>query len=209
MLTDSHGNEVELVGESALSTLRDELEQEDWSVNVLAEAEKIARQYGVAPTQPQRDELCRALQLAEIEALSRALSIHKGAIPEPVSVLNARAVDPITAVVRARPLLAPKKGKGIRVSEAASAYFADRNRQHRSAWTGQTTNQSRATLRMLAEFKAPGDVYGIDNEGKNCMIVHERKAEGTCVRSTFGDWSCTMMEAVHPDEWAHDQPPPR
>lgn len=30
--------------------------------------------------------------------------------------------------------------------------FSDRNRQRRSAWTGQTVNQSRATLRMFAEF---------------------------------------------------------
>src|SRR6202021_2032008 len=75
-----------------------------------------------------------------------------GTVPEPITVLNARAVDRLTAAVRARPLLAPKKGKGIRVGEATDAYFADRNRQRRSALTGQTVNQSRATLRMFAEF---------------------------------------------------------
>jgi len=116
------------------------------------EADKVARQYGATLTEAQRGELCHALQLAEIEALSRALSIHKGAVPEPISVLNARAVDPLTAAVAPRPLLAPRQGKGIRVNEATDAYFADRNRQRRSAWTGQTVNQSRATLRMFAEF---------------------------------------------------------
>ena len=152
MLTDANGNDLELAGDSVLATLREELEQEDWSSGAVKEAGKIATQYGVAPTKAQRDELCRALHLAEIEALSRALSIHAGTVPEPITVLNARAVDPLTAAVRARPLLPPKKGKGIRVSEATDAYFADRNRQHRSALTGQTVNQSRATLRMLAEF---------------------------------------------------------
>lgn len=57
--------------------------------------------------------------------------------------------------------------------------------------------------------KIAGDAYSVETQGKNCMIVHERKAEGSCVRSTFGDWSCTMIDLVHPDEWAHDQPPPR
>jgi hypothetical protein len=68
-----------------------------------------------------------------MEALSRALSIHKGAVPDPISVLNTRAVDPLTAAVRSRPLLTPKQSKGIRVSEATDAYFADRNRQSRKA----------------------------------------------------------------------------
>jgi hypothetical protein len=57
--------------------------------------------------------------------------------------------------------------------------------------------------------KRPGDVYGIDNEGKNCMVVHERKASGSCIRTSFGDWTCSMIELVHPDEWVSNQPPPR
>jgi hypothetical protein len=153
MLTDTSGNDLELAGDSVLATLREELELEDWSASVVKEADKIAGEYGITATQAQRDKLRRALQLAEIEAPSRALSIHKGAVPQPISVLNARAVDPLTAAVRARPLLAPRRGDGIRVSEATNEYFADRNRQRRSAWTGQTVNQSRATLWMFAEFK--------------------------------------------------------
>jgi len=152
MLTDVNGNDLELAGDSVLATLREELEQEDWSSSAVREADKIARQYGVTPIKSQRDELCRALQLAEIEALSRALSIHKGGVPEPISVLNARAVDPLTAIVSPRALLAPRQGEGVRVSEAAKSYFADRNRQRSSALTGQTTNQSRATLRLFSEF---------------------------------------------------------
>ena len=127
MLTDAHGNDLELAGDSALTTLREELEEEVWSASAVQEADKIARQYGATLTEAQRGELCHALQLAEIEALSRALSIHKGAVPEPISVLNARAVDPLTAAVAPRPLLAPRQGKGIRVNEATEAYFADRN----------------------------------------------------------------------------------
>ena len=57
--------------------------------------------------------------------------------------------------------------------------------------------------------KIPGDVYSADNTGKNCTVVHERKATGSCIRTTFGDWTCSMMEAVHPDEWVSNQPPPR
>jgi hypothetical protein len=111
MLTDANGTELELAGDSVLATLREELEQEDWSASVVQEADKIARQYGVTLAENQSNELCRALQLAEIEALSRALLIHKGAVPDPISVLNARAVDPLTAVVAPRPLLAPRQSQ--------------------------------------------------------------------------------------------------
>ena len=112
MLKDANGTELELAGDSVLATLREELEQEDWSASVVQEADSVARQYGAALAQSQRDELCRALQLAEIEALSRALSIHKGAVPEPVSVLNARAVDPLTATVAHAPYSRRSKAKG-------------------------------------------------------------------------------------------------
>ena len=57
--------------------------------------------------------------------------------------------------------------------------------------------------------KIAGNVYSLDNTGKNCTVVHERKATGSCIRTTFGDWTCTMMEAVHPDEWVSNQSPPR
>lgn len=152
MLTDANGNELGLWGDNALAILLDELEQKDWSASVVEEADKLARQYGVALAQAQREELCCALQSAEVQALSRMLAIHRGDVPEPIHILNARAVDPLTADVAPRPVLAPRQGKGMRVSEAAEAYLDHRNRQRRSALTGQTTNQSRATLRMFAEF---------------------------------------------------------
>ncbi|HEX4028094.1 MAG TPA: DUF6538 domain-containing protein, partial [Rhizomicrobium sp.] len=64
MLTDTSGNDLELAGDSVLATLREELEQEDWSASAVQESHKIASAYGVTPTQTQLDELCRALQLA-------------------------------------------------------------------------------------------------------------------------------------------------
>jgi len=53
-----------------------------------------------------------------------------------------------------------------------------------------------------------GDAYSVDNEGKNCVVEHERNATGSCIRTTFGDWTCRMGEAVHPDQWVSNQPPP-
>lgn len=152
VLQDGFGNELGLAGDDALLELSAALGNEDWPHTVLAEAESVARSYGVELTAAQHRELCRALLLAEIEALSRAIAIHKGQVPEPVSVLNARAVDPLTAVVRPRLRLAPRQGKGIRVSEAAEAYIAHRNRERRGAWTGQTNGQARTTFRLFTEF---------------------------------------------------------
>jgi len=59
MLTDTNGSDPELAGDMVLTTLREELEQEDWSASVMQEADKIARQYGATLTESQRDELCR------------------------------------------------------------------------------------------------------------------------------------------------------
>jgi len=152
MATDNFGNEMGLYGEMALAILHRDMEAEDWSGFAIQEADKIARSYGTALSQTQHQELCRALHLAETEALSRVLAIHGGAVPEPVGTLNAKAVDPLTAAIRPRNRLSLKQGKGIRVSEASEAYIASRNRERRGAWTGQTRGQVRTTFRLFKEF---------------------------------------------------------
>jgi integrase len=152
VIADDEGISVGLEGQSVLWILQDALANEDWPDSVQQEAALIARRYGVSLSDTQRSELSRALLLAEIEALSRPLAIHRGAIPEPLAVLNAHAVDPLTAKVPPPTRLAPKQGSAIRVDEAAAAYIADRNRERRGAWTGQTLNQFQTTLRFFGEF---------------------------------------------------------
>lgn len=147
-LEDNMGNPLGLAGERVLGDLRDDLEQEDWSANVCAEAKEIARRYGTSP----QKELYRALQRAEIEALSRALAVHQGAIPEPVQVLNSKAVDPVTAALRPVTRLSPIDGPGLRVKEAADGFIAERNRLQEDAWTAQTLHQARATFRFFDQF---------------------------------------------------------
>jgi hypothetical protein len=151
--TDSDGDDLGPGGDGILWTLQEALDEENWPDNIEREAGEIVRRYGATLTDAQRTELHRTLLVAQIEALSRTLSIHKGQVPEPLSVLNARAVDPFTATVQPRAQLAPKQGKAIRVSEAAKAYIADRNRDRSTAWTGQTLNQAQtrpcAYLRSL------------------------------------------------------------
>lgn len=46
------------------------------------------------------------------------------------------------------------------------------------------------------------------NEGKNCTIFEEPKATGTCYRTTFGDWSCNMMD-LRGKQISNQPPPPR
>ena len=73
VMTNSFGTNYKLGGDAALlvSTLCRELGNDDWSTIVLKEAEVIAADYGIEMTPAQHEELCRALQKAEIEALSR------------------------------------------------------------------------------------------------------------------------------------------
>jgi len=158
-MTDTLGNNLGLAGDAALLTMCQALGDQDWPVSVLTEATCVAKNYGVELSGPQRDELCRALLLAEIEALSRAIAIHNGEVPEPVSALNARAVDPITAAVRQRPRLSPKQGKGIRLSEAAEAYIVHRSRERH--WTEQTKGQARTTFRLFGEFSRDAPLAAI------------------------------------------------
>lgn len=75
-ITDDFGNVVGFGGKDALATLREALQEQDWTSNVREEAERVAQRYGVTLTKSQLAELCGALQRAEIEAYSRAIAIH-------------------------------------------------------------------------------------------------------------------------------------
>jgi integrase len=148
---DALGNEMQPLAERALFELHAMQQEEDWPPLIEQAAEKIAKQYGTTLGPTQRDELCRALLHGEIEAHSRVIGAKNSEILKPVSVLNARAVDPITAEVARPKGPSPKKGTALRVSEAAATYLADRNREKKSRWTEQTRNQAETTLRLFAD----------------------------------------------------------
>ncbi len=158
---DALGNEMQPLAERALFELHAMQQEEDWPPLIEQTAENIAKQYGATLGPKQREELCRALLHAEIEAHSRALGVHNGEILKPVSVLNARAIDPITAEVARPKRPSPKKGNALRVSEAAAAYVADRNREKRSGWTAQTRNQAETTLRLFADATRDAQIDAI------------------------------------------------
>ena len=151
-IPDYMGREMPTYGELALLELYQLAEDEDWPVSVEREANRIAKQYGTTLTDAQQQELCVVLLRAEIQAVSRAVAAYNGEIPEPETILNPRAMDPITGEVQLPSRLSPRKGKGLRIKEAAAAYIADRNRQRGSAWTAQTLGQAETTLRLFAEF---------------------------------------------------------
>jgi integrase len=149
---DEFGGELPPDGELALFELCKLAEDEDWPAGIDREADAIARRYGTTLTAEQRKELCSALLRAEIQAVQRALAAHNGDAQEPVPVLNGHAIDPLTAEVALPARLPHRKGKGLRVSEAAKFYVAKRNRDKKNAWTGQTRKQAQATLRLFADF---------------------------------------------------------
>ena len=98
----ARGDAVLPAAELALFELYEMQENGDWPPVVEQAADRIATKYGVKLGPTQREELCQALHHAEIEAHTRVLGAYRGELLEPVSVLNARAIDPITAKV-ARP----------------------------------------------------------------------------------------------------------
>lgn len=161
---DEFGGELPSGGESALFELYKLQEDEEWPAGIDQEADAIARRYGTTLTAEQRKELCSALLRAEIQAVQRALAAHNGEAQEPVPVLNGRAIDPLTAEVALPALLPVRKGKGLRVSEAAKAYVAERNRQQKKAWTGQTLKQAQVTLRLFTDFTRDAPLTSIDRE---------------------------------------------
>lgn len=46
----------------------------------------------------------------------------------------------------------------------------------------------------------------LENTGKNCALWHETHATGYCLRTNFGDWSCTMSDLDA--QQVPGQPPP-
>lgn len=158
---DALGNEMQPLAERALFELYAMQQEEHWPPMVEQAAEKIAKQYGATFGASQREEVCRALLHAEIQAHARVLGAHSGEVPKPVSVLNARAVDPITAEVAHPTRPSPKKCNALRVSEAAAAYIADRNREKRSGWTAQTRGQAETTFRLFADSTRDAQIDAI------------------------------------------------
>jgi hypothetical protein len=61
----------------------------------------------------------------------------------------------------------------------------------------------------LSKYTNKGTVYDTDNTGKNCVISPIRQAQGTCYRTTFGDWLCHLNENSETSMNKLDQPPPR
>ena len=61
----------------------------------------------------------------------------------------------------------------------------------------------------LSKFTNTGTVYDTDNTGKNCVITPIRQAQGTCYRTTFGDWLCHLNEGGDSSTDKRNQPPPR
>lgn len=149
---DYFGRDIPAGGEIALLELYQLLEDEDWPDSIEREADKIARRYGTSFTAEQRQECCHALLRAEIQAVSRAMAAHNSEFVTPISVLNARAIDPITAEVQLPNRLPSRKGKGLRIKEATVAYIAHQTRNGDNTWTEQTRGQVETTLRLFADF---------------------------------------------------------
>jgi hypothetical protein len=61
----------------------------------------------------------------------------------------------------------------------------------------------------LSKFTNKGTVYDTDNTGKNCVITPIRQAQGTCYRTTSGDWLCHLNEGGDSSTDRRDQPPPQ
>ena len=46
------------------------------------------------------------------------------------------------------------------------------------------------------------------NRGSNCVVEVSRAAKGGCWRTTFGTWSCSMIQVIGTEK-RFSQPPPR
>ncbi|HKU65957.1 MAG TPA: site-specific integrase [Rhizomicrobium sp.] len=152
VIKDEFGKDIATGADLALSELYPVLEEGDWLPTIVREAERRAGRYGTTLSEAQRDEFAAALTRAEIAAISRAVAAYNGETPDPISVFNPRAIDPITNEVRLPTKPAAKVGKAVRFSEAVEAYIADRNRQKKTAWTAQTLGQMRVTFRLFEKF---------------------------------------------------------
>ena len=61
----------------------------------------------------------------------------------------------------------------------------------------------------LSKYTNKGTTYDTDNTGKNCVISPNPHAQGTCYRTTFGDWLCHLAESTGSGTDRLNQPPPR
>ena len=60
----------------------------------------------------------------------------------------------------------------------------------------------------LSRYTNKGTTYDTDNTGKNCAVSPVRKAQGTCYRTTFGEWLCHLAESTSSATDKLNQPPP-
>ena len=60
----------------------------------------------------------------------------------------------------------------------------------------------------LSRYTNKGTTYDTDNTGKNCAVSPVRQAQGTCYRTTFGDWRCHLAESTSSATDRLNQPPP-
>ena len=60
----------------------------------------------------------------------------------------------------------------------------------------------------LSRYTNKGTTYDTDNTGKNCAISPIRQTQGTCYRTTFGNWLCHLNEVGESATDRLNQPPP-
>jgi hypothetical protein len=63
------------------------------------------------------------------------------------------------------------------------------------------------TTAKVYPIRVQADYYGCAKSNNFCMVSHFRDAEGTCVKSTFGDWGCSFNLAS-PDPEKVQKPKP-
>lgn len=165
-VVDDREVEYGLAAYPRLDELAEGLKTEEWDFLVQLEANRIVERYHVVleDESAQKQELCRALQLAEYEALSRLVKLHEGQPIEPVGVLNTIAVNPVTGTIPLPLSLPAKSGTGIRVKDAAAALIASHSPPNEDPWTKQTCNQAAATLRFFEEYTRNAPLKSITSD---------------------------------------------
>jgi len=59
----------------------------------------------------------------------------------------------------------------------------------------------------LYQCKEPSKLA--NNKGKNCSVYDKPKATGTCYKTSFGEWHCSMADLVSSSNVRHSVAPPR
>lgn len=182
-----------------LDELAQGLADGEWEPRIKSEAASVARSYGAALGSEQLSELCYALQIGEIEAVQRALSIEEGVAPQPLGIIDVRAVDPITGAVAQPVRPTPKQGGGIRVREAGEAYVAEKSRRQRGAWTAQTRSQAEATLRLFEEHVRNAPLQSITRANVASFLAIMAKLDPNYGRhSSTGKMTLAKLVKDHP-----------